>query len=429
MFLAMAQDLRVVIIKLADRLHNMRTLWALKPEDQRRIARETMEIYAPLAARLGIWEIKWQLEDLVVPLPAAGRVQARRRRCSTPSAGARESTWPRLRDVLQDELGSNDIKAEITGRAKHIYSIHKKMEKYAGRGQERGRDLRPPRRPHPRRNVTDCYAALGIVHGLWRPMPGSFDDYIANPKESMYQALHTTVLALEHAAAGGADPHVRDAPARPSSGSPRTGATKKARKRDLRYEEQLAWLRQLMDWQREMSQAEELVEAVKTDIFQDQVFVFTPKGEIKDLPTGSTPLDFAYRIHTDLGHRCIGAKVGGKLVSLNYQLKNGEVIEILTSKSSKGPSRDWMNANLGFLRTTHAREKVRQWFKRQERAENIARGKEMVEKELARLGTSLSEMEKDILKLFKFEDLDDFFLRVGYGEISAQHIAQPASLL
>ena len=185
----------------------------------------------------------------------------------------------------------------------------------------------------------------------------------------------------------------------------------------------MAWFRQLLDWQHEMSQAEELVEAVKTDIFQDQVFVFTPKGEIKDMPAGSTPLDFAYRIHTDLGHKCVGAKVNGRLVSLDYQIKNGEVIEILTSKSSKGPSRDWMNANLGYLRTTHGREKVRAWFKRQERAENILKGKEMVEKELARMGTSLPEMQGDIKRLFKFDDLDDFFLRVGYGDISAQHVS------
>jgi GTP pyrophosphokinase len=269
--------------------------------------------------------------------------------------------------------------------------------------------------------VTDCYTALGIVHGLWRPIPGSFDDYIANPKESMYRALHTTVLALN---AQPLEVQIRTHEMHQSAefGIAAHWRYKEGARRDLRYEEQLVWLRQLMDWQREMSHAEELVEAVKTDIFQDQVFVFTPKGEIKDLPTGSTPLDFAYRIHTDLGHRCIGAKVGGKLVSLNYQLKNGEVIEILTSKSSKGPSRDWLNVNLGFLRTTHAREKVRQWFKRQERAENIARGREMVEKELARLGTTLPEMEKDLLKIFKFEDLEDFFLRVGYGEISAQHI-------
>jgi GTP diphosphokinase / guanosine-3',5'-bis(diphosphate) 3'-diphosphatase len=428
MFLAMAQDLRVVIIKLADRLHNMRTLWALKPEDQRRIARETMEIYAPLAARLGIWDIKWQLEDLSFRYLqpddykfVADLIDAKR--------GARETYVNQVTDVLRDELRKQGIEAEIRGRAKHIYSIHRKMEKYAadGKSVDEIYDLLAVRVLV--ETVTDCYTALGVVHGMWRPLPGSFDDYIANPKESMYQSLHTTVMApntqplevqirtyeMHRAAEYGIAAHWR---------------YKEGSKRDVRQEERMAWLRQLLDWQREISQPEEMVEAVKTDIFQDQVFVFTPKGEIKDLPTGSTPLDFAYRIHTDLGHLCVGAKVNGRLVPLNYQLKNGDMIEVLRSKSSKGPSRDWMNANLGFIRTTHAREKIRQWFKRQERAENIARGKEMVEKELHRLGASLGGLETEILKLFKFDDLDDFFLRVGYGEISAQHIsAKLASLL
>ena len=428
MFLAMAQDLRVVIIKLADRLHNMRTLWALKPEDQRRIARETIEIYAPLAARLGIWDIKWQLEDLSFRYLqpdeykfVADLIDAKRQ--------VRETYVTQVTEVIREELKKHGIQAEIQGRAKHIYSIHNKMEKYAAEGKSVDEiyDLLAVRVLV--ETVTDCYTALGVVHGVWRPLPGAFDDYIANPKESMYQSLHTTVMALNtqplevqirtyemhRAAEYGIAAHWR---------------YKEGSKRDLRHEERLAWLRQLLDWQREIAQPEEMVEAVKTDIFQDQVFVFTPKGEIKDLPTGSTPLDFAYRIHTDLGHRCVGAKVNGRLVSLNYQVKNGEVIEVLTSKSSKGPSRDWMNSNLGFIRTTHAREKIRQWFKRQERAENIARGKEMVEKELRRLGASLGGMEEDILKLFKLDDLEDFFLRVGYGEISAQHISTKlASLL
>ncbi len=421
MFLAMAQDLRVVIIKLADRLHNMRTLWALKPEDQRRIARETIEIYAPLAARLGIWEIKWQLEDLsfryLQPEEyklVADLIDARRQ--------VRETYVTQVTDILREELGKHGIVAEIQGRAKHIYSIYRKMEKYAteGKSVDEIYDLLAVRVLVD--SVTDCYTALGVVHGMWRPLPGSFDDYIANPKESMYQSLHTSVMALN---AQPLEVQIRtyDMHREAEYGIAAHWRYKEGSKRDVRHEERLAWLRQLLDWQREISQPEEMVEAVKTDIFHDQVFVFTPKGEIKDLPTGSTPLDFAYRIHTDLGHRCVGAKVNGKLVPLNYQLKNGEVIEVLTSKSSKGPSRDWMNANLGFIRTTHAREKIRQWFKRQERAENIARGKEMAEKELRRLGASLAEMEKDILKLFKFEDLEDFFLRVGYGEISPQHIA------
>ncbi|MCH8201202.1 MAG: bifunctional (p)ppGpp synthetase/guanosine-3',5'-bis(diphosphate) 3'-pyrophosphohydrolase, partial [Chloroflexi bacterium] len=252
--------------------------------------------------------------------------------------------------------------------------------------------------------------------------------YIAMPKESMYQSLHTTVMALKtqplevqirtrdmhHSAEYGIAAHWR---------------YKEGSKRDRRYEERLAWIRQLMDWQREISQPEEWVEAIKTDIFQDQVFVFTPRGEIKEMPSGSTPLDFAYRIHTDLGHLCVGAKVNGKLVSLNSPLKNGDVTEILTSKSSKGPSRDWMNQNLGYLRTSHGREKVRQWFKRQERAENIARGKEMLEREMARLGTSLPEMLKELLSIFKFEDSEDFYLRVGYGEISTQHVGNKIASL
>jgi guanosine-3',5'-bis(diphosphate) 3'-pyrophosphohydrolase len=429
MFLAMAQDLRVVIIKLADRLHNMRTLWALKKEDQRRIAKETMEIYAPLAARLGIWEMKWQLEDLAFRYlqpehykRVAEMLEVKRQ--------VREEYVAKVCEVIRSELAKHGIKAEVYGRAKHIYSIARKIEKYGadGRDMDEIYDLLAVRILVD--TVTDCYTALGIIHGMWRPLPGAFDDYIASPKESMYQSLHTSVMALNtqplevqirtyemhQTAEFGIAAHWRY----------KEGASGK---RDARYEERLAWLRQLMDWQREISHAEELVEAVKTDIFQDQVFVFTPKGEIKDLPAGSTPLDFAYRIHTDLGHLCVGAKVNGRLVSLNYHLKNGEVVEILTSKSSKGPSRDWMNTNLGYLRTTHGREKVRQWFKKQQRADNIARGKEMLEKEMARLGTSLPEMQEEILRMFKFEDPEDFFLRIGYGEISTQHIANKVGSL
>jgi len=427
MFLAMAQDLRVVIIKLADRLHNMRTLWALERDDQVRIARETMEIYAPLAARLGIWEIKWQLEDLAFRhlQPEAYKRVAQ---MLDAKRGAREQYVTEVTKILETELSKQGVEAEVQGRAKHIHSIHEKMEKYAseGRSVDEIYDLLAVRVLVT--SEADCYKALGVVHGLWRPLPGTFDDYIAMPKESLYQSLHTTVMALQtqplevqirtremhHSAEYGIAAHWR---------------YKEGSKRDRRYEERLAWIRQLMDWQREISQAEEWVEAIKTDIFQDQVFVFTPRGEIKDMPSGSTPLDFAYRIHTDLGHLCVGAKVNGKLVSLNSPLKNGDVIEILTSKSSKGPSRDWMNQNLGYLRTSHGREKVRQWFKRQERAENIARGKEMLEREMSRLGTSLPEMQAELLRIFKFEDNEDFYLRVGYGEISTQHVGNKIASL
>jgi len=421
MFLAMAQDLRVVIIKLADRLHNMLTLNALPADDQIRIAGETMEIFAPLASRLGIWEMKWQLEDLAFRhlepdryKLIAGMLDAKR--------DARERYVARVKEILGEELAKQGVKAEVQGRAKHIYSIFQKIEKYAleRRGSGEIYDLLAVRILVD--TVTDCYSALGAVHGLWRPLPGTFDDYIANPKESMYQALHTTVMSLDtrplevqirtyemhHSAEYGVAAHWR---------------YKEGSKRDLHYEERLAWLRQLLEWHREIAQAEELVEAVKSDIFQDQVFVFTPKGEVKDLPKGGTPIDFAYRIHTDLGHMCVGAKVNGRLVPLNTELNNGDVVEIMTSKSSKGPSRDWLNAALGYVRTSHARGKIRQWFKRQERAENISRGHEMLEKELHRLGVSMAEVQADLLKLFKYEDMDDFLLRVGCGDISTHHIA------
>jgi len=411
-----------VIIKLADRLHNMQTLSALPPEDRVRISRETMEIFAPLASRLGIWEMKWQLEDLAFRYLdperykfIAGMLDSKRE--------ARERYVARVKEILTEELSEAGVRAEIQGRAKHIYSIAQKIEKYASASRGAGEiyDLLAVRILVD--TVTDCYSALGAVHGLWRPLPGTFDDYIASPKESMYQSLHTTVMSLDtrplevqirtyemhRSAEYGVAAHWR--------------YKERKSRRDERYEERLAWLRQLLEWHREIAQAEELVEAVKSDIFQDQVFVFTPKGEVKDLPANATPIDFAYRIHTDLGHMCVGSKVNGRLVPLNTTLNNGDVVEIMTSKSSKGPSRDWLNASLGYVRTSHARGKVRTWFKRQEREENVARGEEMVEKELHRLGTSLSAMEKELLKLFKFEDLQDFLLRVGYGEISTHQIA------
>ncbi|MEX0801316.1 MAG: bifunctional (p)ppGpp synthetase/guanosine-3',5'-bis(diphosphate) 3'-pyrophosphohydrolase [Dehalococcoidia bacterium] len=421
MFLAMAQDLRVVIIKLADRLHNMQTLSALAPPDQVRISRETMEIYAPLASRLGIWEMKWQLEDLGFRYlepdrykQIAGMLDAKRE--------ARERYVARVKDILTRELSAQGIRAEIQGRAKHIYSIAEKIEKYAAvsRGATEIYDLVAVRILVD--TVTDCYSALGTVHGLWRPLPNTFDDYIASPKESMYQSLHTTVMSVD---ARPLEVQIRTYEMHRSAeyGVAAHWRYKERSKRDQHYEERLAWLRQLLEWHREIAQAEELVEAVKSDIFQDQVFVFTPKGEVKDLPTGATPIDFAYRIHTDLGHLCVGARVNARLVSLNTELKNGDVVEIMTSKSSKGPSRDWLNASLGYVRTSHARAKIRGWFKRLEREENIARGREMLEKELHRLGVNLSSVEKDLLKLFGFEEMEDFLLRVGYGEISTHHIA------
>jgi len=420
MLLAMAEDLRVVFIKLADRLHNMRTLDALLVEKQRSIARETLEIYAPLAHRLGIWELKWQLEDLafqhlepkkyhqVAELVAARRTQ-------------RESFIAQAIQVLNREFERAGLRAEMVGRPKHIYSIYQKMEKYAALGKDFNDiyDLLALRVLV--NSVPDCYSALGVVHGLWRPLPEQFNDFIASPKANGYQSLHTTVMCqgttpleaqirtyeMHRVAEFGVAAHWR---------------YKAGEKTDMHFEEKISWLRQLIEWHRELSGAEEFLESVKTDIFIDQVFVYTPRGEIKDLPKGSTPIDFAYRIHTDLGHRCIGAKVNSRLVPLNSQLNNGDVVEIMATKASRGPSRDWLNPVLGYVKTSHAREKIQQWFKKQERTDNIERGREILEKAMRQLGIKLSEREK-LARMFRYDSLDDFYVAIGYGGISTQQIA------
>jgi GTP pyrophosphokinase len=420
MLVAMAEDLRVVFIKLADRLHNMRTLSALTPEMQHSVAQETLEIYAPLAHRLGIWELKWQLEDLAFRYlepkkyrQIANLVAARR--------AQREKFIAQVIKMLEREFKRAGLRAEISGRPKHIYSIYQKMERYAAQDKHFDdiHDLLALRILVG--SVSDCYNALGIIHSLWHPLPGDFDDFIANPKPNGYQSLHTTVMCLgtvplevqirtrdmHHVAEYGVAAHWR---------------YKEGEKEDIHFEERVAWLRQLIDWHRELAGAEEFLESVKTDIFIDQVFVYTPKGEIKDLPKGSTPLDFAYQVHTELGHRCIGAKVNGKLVPLNYQLSNGDVVEIVSAKGDKGPSRDWLNPHLGYTKTSHAREKIRQWFSKQERTENIERGRELLEKEMRHLGIKPAERE-ELAKLFKYDNLDDFLAAIGYGGISTHQIA------
>ena len=420
MMVAMAEDLRVVFIKLADRLHNMHTLDALSPEKQRSIARETAEVYAPLAHRLGIWELKWQLEDLSFRYleprkyhQTAKLIDSRRTQ--------RESFIGQAIQTLNQEFDRAGLKAEISGRPKHIYSIHQKMERYAAQGKDFDdiHDLLALRVLVDA--VPDCYSALGAVHNLWRPLSDQFDDFIANPKSNGYQSLHTSVMCqgttpleiqirthqMHHIAEFGVASHWR---------------YKEGEKKDLHFEERIGWLRQLVEWHRELSGAEEFLESVKTDIFNDQVFVYTPKGEIKDLPKGSTPLDFAYRVHTDLGHRCIGTKVNGRLVSLNYQLNNGDIVEVMSTKGEKGPSRDWLNPVLGYVKTSHAKEKIRQWFKKQERTENIERGRGLLEKVMRQLGIKLMEREK-LAKLFKYESLDDFYAAIGFGGITTHQIA------
>ncbi|MEK7777990.1 MAG: RelA/SpoT family protein, partial [Chloroflexota bacterium] len=335
MLVAMARDLRVVLIKLADRLHNMRTLQAHSPERRLAIAQETLDIYAPLAHRLGMWDIKWRLEDLAFQYLEPDRYNQISRLLAS-GREEREEHIARVSDILSKALQEASIKAQVTGRAKNIYSIHMKMRAYAAQGKDFNEihDLFALRILVQEKQ--ECYAALGVVHALWPPIPGLFDDYIGKPKENLYQALHTTVMgpegvpvevqiktnAMHQLSEYGVAAHWR---------------YKEGNAPDTPFEQKMTWLRQLLEWQRDVSGAEEFLENVKTDIFPDQVFVYTPKGDIKELPAGSTAIDFAYHVHTDLGHRCIGSKVNGKLMALDYELQNGDTIEILASKVARGP--------------------------------------------------------------------------------------------
>jgi GTP pyrophosphokinase len=421
MLVAMAEDLRVVFIKLADRLHNMRTLGALPPAKQRLIAQETLDIYAPLAHRLGLWEVKSQLEDLSFRYSQPTKYHQIERWAARQIAEY-EKLVNQAIEVIQDEMTKVGIKAEVEGRTKNIYNIYRKMERYALQSRSFGDiyDILAIRVIVDQ--TEDCYHALGIIHSLWHPISGEFNDYIANPKENSYQSLHTTVMGfgqvpleiqirtweMHYQAEYGIAAHWR---------------YKEGVKQDTQFDQRITWLRQLLEWHKEIGTTAEFLESIKTDIFQDQVFVYTPKGEVKDLPAGSTPLDFAYHIHTDLGHRCIGAKVNGKLAPLSYQLRNGDTVEIIPAKRGKGPSRDWLNPNLGYVKTTHALSKIRQWFRKQAREENIEKGKEILEKELKRLGLSMVNRE-DIAHLFKLdENMDGFYAGISCGDISPTQIA------
>jgi GTP pyrophosphokinase len=427
MLLAMAEDIRVVLIKLADRLHNMRTLYGLPSEKQARIARQTQEIYAPLAERLGIWQIKWELEDLAFKVLEPERFRELAKLLDTRRKG-REDYISRAIGELRPRLEAAGIDADLEGRPKHIYSIHKKMQRKSAEFAEIY-DVYAIRVLVA--DVRDCYAALGIVHALWRPIPGQFDDYIANPKNNLYQSLHTAVIALDGKPL---EIQIRTYAMHQVSevGIAAHWRYKEGSKSDREYDAKLAWLRQLMEWQRDVSDSDatEFVEGIKLDIFQDQVFVFTPKGDIKDLPAGATPLDFAYRIHTDVGHRTIGAKVNNRLVPLDYRLKNGDIVEIVTTKGEHGPSRDWLN----IVRTSHAREKIRQWFKKKDRAENIVHGRESLERELRRLARKTiqsigSDRIAEVGKSYNQETLDDLYAAIGYGAISAQQVVARLGVL
>ena len=423
MLVAMATDVRVVLIKLADRLHNMRTLHALSPNRRRAIAKETLEIFAPLAHRLGIWEVKWRLEDLAFQhlnngayQEISGMLNAKRQE--------REDYIEGVRLLLQSELDKAGVTAEVTGRPKHIYSIHKKTEKYRRQnlGVDDIHDLFALRVLV--ESVNECYLALGVVHSNWRPLPGQFDDYIANPKDNLYKSLHTTVLCL--------DAHPVEVQIRTQEmhrlaeyGVAAHWLYKEGRTSDVEFEEKMTWVRQLLDWQRDVSGSHEFVESFKMDIFQNQVYVYTPKGDLKELPAGATPLDFAFRIHTDIGHRCIGAKVNGKLVALTYTLQNGDTVEIMTSKAVRGPSLDWLNPNLGYLNSNSARTKVRQWFNRQERRANIERGKDIFRRQLRRLNLAMTDEE--LATVLGFSSTDEFMVALGGGEITVEQVVDRIS--
>ncbi len=407
MFIAMADDPRVVLIKLADRLHNMRTLDHMPQHKQQRIARETLEIYGPLAHRLGIWQIKWELEDLSFRFlhpetyeTISRQMQLRR--------DAREKIIQRVIAGLRQELDKEDIHAEITGRPKHIYSIWRKMDR-KGVPLDQVYDQLAVRVIV--KSKAECYRVLGVVHARWAPIPNEFDDYIAMPKESMYQSLHTTIMVpggqpcevqirtheMHEVAEHGIAAHWRY----------KEGFGRKA---EASNDAKLQWLRNLIAWRREIDEDRDFVEALKTEMLQEQVYVFTPKGKIIDLPRGSTPVDFAYRIHSDVGNNCIGARVNNRQVPLHYQLDNGEVVSITTTKQPRGPSRDWME----FVQTTNAKNHIRRWFRRQERGANIAAGRDMLERELKRMGMALPFDE--IADTNGIKNVEELFFTIGIGD-------------
>ncbi len=419
MFLAMASDIRVILIKLADRLHNMRTLGYKTPEKQREKAKETLEIYAPLADRLGISTFKWEFEDLALKyLEPEAYFDVAHKLNSTRQE--REEYIENIVGVLREKVAALGIPAEIEGRPKHIYSIYKKMKNKAKTFEELY-DIIAVRVIVP--SVKDCYAVLGTVHTVWRPLPMRFKDYIAVPKANMYQSLHTTLVGID---------------GKPFEVQIRTEEMHRTAEYGIaahwKYKEgisgqttgldaKLSWLRELMEWQNDMRDPKEFMEALKINFFSDTVFVFTPKGDVKDLTKGSTPLDFAYGVHSQIGNRCVGAKVNGRIVPLNYELKTGDIVEVLTNPQSKGPSRDWID----MVKTAQARSKIRAWFKKEQREENEEKGREILEKEAKRKGYELSDLLqsewlKPLYKRFSVNSLGDMMAAVGYGGLTPNQI-------
>jgi GTP diphosphokinase / guanosine-3',5'-bis(diphosphate) 3'-diphosphatase len=416
MMVAMAQDIRVILIKLADRLHNMRTLGSMPKQKQQEKARETLDIFAPLAHRLGIHAIKWELEDLAFAT-LHPRKFSEIKQLVSQQRQEREAYVSRAGQYLQTELGAVGIEAQISGRAKHFYSIYSKMTK-KGREFNEIYDLTAMRVIVG--SVKDCYGAVGVIHSLWKPLPGRFKDWVAMPKFNMYQALHTTVIGPE---------------GRPLEIQIRTMEMHRTAEYGVAahfvykedgskpVEEKVEWLRHLLDWQDEMQDPQEFAQTLRADLFEDEVFVFTPKGELKSLAAGATPLDFAYSVHTDVGHRCVGAKVNGKIVPLHYELQSGDICEVLTSKKERGPSRDW----LALVKTTRAQSKIRAWFKRERREDSERTGRETLHEHLKRAGLppqriAGSPLLADVIREMGFRKGEDFYIALGQAKISPKTV-------
>ncbi|HHV06731.1 MAG TPA: bifunctional (p)ppGpp synthetase/guanosine-3',5'-bis(diphosphate) 3'-pyrophosphohydrolase [Firmicutes bacterium] len=418
MFFAMAKDIRVILIKLADRLHNLRTLKYLPVRKQKKIAQETLDVYAPLAHRLGIFRIKWELEDTAFRYLEPEKYYELVEKVAKKRQ-ERESYINKVIGIFMTKLEEVGIEAEIQGRPKHLYSIYQKMA-------QQNKDFREIYDLTAIRvivdSIKDCYGVLGVVHTLWKPVPGRFKDYIAMPKINMYQSLHTTVIGPE------GEPleiqiRTQEMHRTAEYGIAAHWRYKEGTKGTDEFDKKLLWLRQMLEWQHDLRDAREFMETLKIDLFADEVFVFTPRGDVIDLPAGSCPIDFAYRIHTDIGHRCIGAKVNGHLVPLDYKLQNGDIVEVVTSKLANGPSKDWLK----LVRTPQAKTKIRQWFKKERKEENIVRGRESLEKEIRKLGYEPHELltngpMETVLERFSFSTLEDLLASIGYGGLTVHQV-------
>lgn len=424
MIIAMAKDVRVIIIKLADRLHNSRTLTHMSEAKRKEKAMETLEIYAPIAHRLGMSQMKAELEDISLRfIDPAGYYDLVEK--VNKKRVEREKLIDDLMSKLGEKLDETEIEHEISGRPKHFYSIYKKMY-YQNKSFEQIFDLTAIRVLVD--NLKDCYGVLGIVHTMWKPIPGRFKDYIAMPKPNMYQSLHTTVIGpsgepfeiqirtwdMHRVAEYGIAAHWKYKEGVADEEHKSSGAD---------FESKLTWIRQLMEWQNELKDPEEFMESLKIDFFNDEVFVFTPQGDVIDLPAGSTPIDFAYKVHSAVGNKCVGAKIDGRIAPLDYKLKNGNIVEILTSQGSAGPSRDWLK----IVKSSQAKTKIRNWFKKEEKDENIVRGKDMLEKEVKHEGYRLTELLKEdwlkkVAEKLSFESIDDLYAAVGYGSVTLSQV-------